>query len=75
VFVKHLGDRGVQADARLIEFVLRRMERSFAAAGALAAALDRAALERKQRITRKLAAEVWGDVAGASQDDSPEDMG
>jgi chromosomal replication initiation ATPase DnaA len=65
VFVKHLGDRGAEATPALVEYLLRRIERSFAAAERAAAALDRAALERKQRITRKLAADVLGEaVAG-----------
>lgn len=69
VFVKHLGDRGAEASPALVDYVIRRIERSFAAAGETAAALDRAALERKQRITRKLAADVLGEaVAGGVEE-------
>jgi chromosomal replication initiation ATPase DnaA len=66
VFAKHLGDRGAEAPQTLVDYVVRRIERSFAAARKAAQILDRAALERKQRISRKLAAEVLGtDVLGA----------
>jgi chromosomal replication initiation ATPase DnaA len=60
VFAKHLGDRGADAPPSLVDYVVRRMERSFATAQRLAAALDRSALERKQRITRSLAHDVLG---------------
>ena len=61
VFAKALGDRGADASAALIGYVIRRIERSFAAAVSTAEALDRAGLERKQRLTRTLAADVLGD--------------
>lgn len=60
VFAKHLGDRGAEAPQTLVDYVVRRIERSFAAARKAAQILDRAALERKQRISRKLAADVLG---------------
>jgi len=66
LLVKHLGDRGAPATPSLIEYLLRRIERSFAAAEDVIAQLDRAALERKQRITRNLAREVLG---GADADE------
>lgn len=69
VFAKHLGDRGAEAAPSLLDYVVRRIERTFAAAEALARALDRASLERKQRISRKLAADVLGDVEGAEEAD------
>jgi chromosomal replication initiation ATPase DnaA len=58
VFAKHLGDRGVEATSALVDYVIRRVERSFAAAQEVAAALDRMALERKQAVSRALAREV-----------------
>jgi chromosomal replication initiation ATPase DnaA len=72
VFAKHLGDRGVEAPSTLVDYVVRRIERSFAAAQNASQVLDKIALERKQRITRKLAAEVLGVDAledGGAQDD------
>ena len=44
VLVKHFADRQVQVAPGVIAFLVRRMERSFAAAGALAARLDRLSL-------------------------------
>jgi len=83
LLVKHLGDRGVPAEPSLIEYLLRRIERSFVAAEDVIAQLDRAALERKQRITRHLAREVLGgfDVDepltenGTTADERQEDEG
>jgi chromosomal replication initiation ATPase DnaA len=72
VFVKHLGDRGAEASEALVGYVIRRIERSFAAAGAIAAVLDQAALERKQRITRKLAADVLGEAFAGSVEEPDE---
>ncbi len=65
VFAKHLGDRGAEATTPLVEYVVRRIERSLAAAHALAVSLDRSALERKQRITRRLARDLLGAEEGA----------
>jgi chromosomal replication initiation ATPase DnaA len=42
--VKHFADRGMRVAPGVIRFAVRRMERSFAAAAALAALLDRMAL-------------------------------
>ncbi len=74
VFAKHLGDRGAEAPQTLVDYVVRRIERSFAAAQRAAQVLDRIALERKQRISRKLAAEVLGgggpeDAEGTAEEE------
>ncbi|HEV7252616.1 MAG TPA: hypothetical protein VGN97_05900 [Mesorhizobium sp.] len=58
VIAKLFADRQVEVEPQVAQFVVRRMERSLTAAMRLVAALDRAALERKSRITRALAAEV-----------------
>jgi chromosomal replication initiation ATPase DnaA len=58
VLVKHFADRQILVDEDTISFLMPRMERSLAAARALAARLDRAALSRGRRITRALASEV-----------------
>jgi chromosomal replication initiation ATPase DnaA len=61
-----VADRGAEASQALVDYVVRRIERSFEAAQVAAEELDRAALERKQRITRKLAAQVLGEPQGGS---------
>jgi chromosomal replication initiation ATPase DnaA len=58
VLVKLFADRQIAVAPDLIRYLLARMERSFAAAEALVAALDRAGLSRHRPITARLAAEV-----------------
>ena len=58
VFAKHLADRQLVVEPAVFDFVVMRMERSFAAANAMAAALDDEALTKSQAVTRPLAAEV-----------------
>ena len=55
VLVKHFADRQVRVSPGTIAFLVRRMERSFAAAGALAARLDRLALSAGRPIGLALA--------------------
>jgi len=55
VLVKHFADRQVRVAPAIIGFLVRRMERSFAAAAALAARLDRMALGAGRPITIALA--------------------
>lgn len=62
VLVKHFVDRQLVVDTGVVALLARRMERSFAAARALADALDRLSLERGRRITRALAAEALAMV-------------
>ena len=50
VLVKHFADRQVRVSPGTIAFLVRRMERSFAAAGALAARLDRLSLSAGRPI-------------------------
>jgi chromosomal replication initiation ATPase DnaA len=57
VLHKLFRDRNQVAGDDLIEFLLNRMERSFAAARKLVAALDHKALAERRRITRPLAIE------------------
>lgn len=64
VVAKLFADRQVEVEPHVVQFVVRRMERSLTAAMRLVDALDRAALERQSRITRALAAEVLGGGAG-----------
>jgi chromosomal replication initiation ATPase DnaA len=58
VLTKHFADRQLNPSPRLINWILRRMERSFAAAGQIVAALDDAALARGSVINRSLAKSI-----------------
>ncbi len=58
VLVKLFIDRQLVVDTSIIEALMLRMERSFAAASALVEALDKLSLERGRRVTRLLAGEV-----------------
>ena len=51
VIRKQFADRGVRVDPEVILFLLRRMQRSFAAARRLVADLDAAALARRRKLT------------------------
>lgn len=61
VLQKLFRDRNQVVGQDVIDFVLLRMERSFAAARELVAALDRKALAERRRITRPLAAELLAE--------------
>ena len=63
VLVKLFNDRQLAVDAALVNYLISRMERSFAGAGVLVAALDRAALSRKRRLTPRFAGEVLDNLA------------
>ena len=58
VLAKLLADRRAPFAADVLGYLVARMERSFAAAGRLAEALDRAALAAKRPITAALARQV-----------------
>ena len=58
MFVKLFGDRQVAVDPKIIAYLVARMERSFEEAVALAALMDRMALERGTAITRAIASEA-----------------
>lgn len=58
ILMKHFGDRGIAILPQVVTFLTARMERSFTAAAALAARLDRLSLESGRRITVKMAREV-----------------
>lgn len=63
VLLKLFSDRQITAEARLIPYLLPRMERSIAAAQALVAALDAKSLATHRPVTRALAAEVLDSAA------------
>lgn len=58
VLIKLFADRQIAVAPTLIPYLVMRMERSFAAARALVAALDARALAEGRPITRQLAAEM-----------------
>lgn len=58
VLVKLFADRQIAIDADVLEYVLPRIERSYAAARGFVADIDKLALERKRRITVPLAREI-----------------
>jgi len=56
VLVKLFDDRQLSAPPAVIDFLLRRMERSVGAAAELVAQMDKAALAERRRITARFAA-------------------
>lgn len=58
VIAKLFADRQVEVEPHVVQFLVRRIERSLDTAIAVVERLDRAALEQKSRITRALAASV-----------------
>lgn len=58
VLTKLFADRQVDVELSVIQFLVRRIERSLSAANTVVDRLDRAALEQKTRISRALAAQV-----------------
>lgn len=67
VIAKLFSDRQVEVDPQVIQYLVRRIERSVATAIAVVERLDRRALETKSRITRQLASGVL-DAMEAGQD-------
>jgi chromosomal replication initiation ATPase DnaA len=58
VIAKLFADRQVDVEPHVVQYLVRRIERSLATAIGVVDRLDKAALEQKTRITRALAAEV-----------------
>lgn len=58
VVTKLFADRQVEVEPHVVQFIVRRIERSLSTAIDVVDRLDRAALEQKSRITRALAAET-----------------
>ncbi len=65
VLVKLFADRQLVVSRDLINYLLSRIDRSFASAKATVEVLDRAGLSRKRAITPRLAGEVLRAQAGA----------
>jgi len=58
VITKLFADRQVEVEPHVVQFLVRRIERSLSTAINIVERLDRAALEQQTRITRTLAAET-----------------
>jgi chromosomal replication initiation ATPase DnaA len=61
LLAKLFADRQLTPGPATLTYVMRRIDRSFAAAAEAVERLDRAALEAKRPLTRSLAAQVLGD--------------
>lgn len=58
VVTKLFADRQIEVEPHVVQFLVRRMERSLSTAMSVVDRLDRAALEAKTRITRAMAAQT-----------------
>jgi chromosomal replication initiation ATPase DnaA len=67
VMAKLLADRQLTPKPDVIPYLLLRMDRSFAAAGDLVAALDAASLALQRPVTRTLAAQVLDNGISAAR--------
>lgn len=64
VLVKHFDDRQLRVASDVIEYLLKRIERSFAAAEQIVACLDGAALSNRSPVTVPLARKVLREGGG-----------
>ena len=71
LLMKHLADRGLAASPAAVAYLAPRVERSAAAAGRLAAALDAAALAEGRAVSRDLAARVLAEMRVCDLDSGP----
>jgi DnaA regulatory inactivator Hda len=62
VLVKLFADRQLRVEPEILSYILVRMERSFAAAESIVAALDKAALAARRAITIPLARDVLSQL-------------
>ncbi len=60
VITKLFADRQVEIEPHVVQYLVRRIERSLATANDVVERLDRAALEQKTKVSRALAASVVG---------------
>jgi chromosomal replication initiation ATPase DnaA len=63
VLLKHFADRGIKVAPGLVAYLVPRIERSFAGAASLAAALDRRALAAGKPVTVKLARTMLAELS------------
>jgi chromosomal replication initiation ATPase DnaA len=62
LLIKLFSDRQIMLEPSLIEYIVKRMDRSFAFAGELVRALDRASLKGQKPVTKRLAGRVLEDM-------------
>ncbi|MBL4750385.1 MAG: chromosomal replication initiator DnaA [Amylibacter sp.] len=62
LLVKLFWDRQITVEPPLISYIVKRMDRSFASAGDLVRALDRASLKGQKPITTRLAGRVMAEM-------------
>jgi chromosomal replication initiation ATPase DnaA len=67
LLVKLFFDRQLIVDTSVVDFLVRRIERSFDAARHVVAVLDREGLSRGRRITRALAGELLKEAPAAQE--------
>ena len=70
LLVKLLADRMISIDQRVLDFLVLRAERSYAAASGLVERLDEASLSHKRPITRPIAAEVMAHFERSTSEPS-----
>ncbi|MCL5778569.1 DnaA/Hda family protein [Limibaculum sp. FT325] len=64
ILVKLFADRQLPVAPEVVNYLVERIDRSFAAAERAVAGLDSLSLGQRRRITRRLAAEYLGETAG-----------
>jgi chromosomal replication initiation ATPase DnaA len=67
ILVKRFADLGLDADPAVLRFLLARMERSYAALGAVVEAFGRRTLAAHRRASVPLAAEVLAEIGGSDR--------
>lgn len=70
VLLKHFSDRQLVVGAEVVDYLVTHMERSFAAARAVVAGMDRLALAKRRRITVPLARSVLQEIETAEAENS-----
>lgn len=69
VLVKHFADRQLTVEPQVVSYLLRHMERSFAAAASIVEAIDRRSLADKRRVSRALASAVMVESGASAEQD------
>ncbi|WP_374443565.1 DNA replication protein [Stella sp.] len=73
VLAKHFSDRGIPVEPGVVTFLAARIERSFSAVRAAAAAIDRHALAAGRRVTLPLVRAALPELAPATHDRAPDE--
>jgi chromosomal replication initiation ATPase DnaA len=73
ILAKLFEDRQVTVDAKVLDYVVRRMERSAEEAGELAELMDRLALARQSAVTRGIAREALAIRRAARGEDETQE--